>query len=86
LTQASGPPPGVRSADAAGKNPAVIAPNLTHPRCPAFICHLSVNKREDLSGTCRTPKIVAGANSERYSLSAEMQKSKGAAMRHYSKG
>jgi hypothetical protein len=35
---------GPRSADAASKNPATIAPSLSHLRCRCFICHLLVDE------------------------------------------
>jgi hypothetical protein len=46
---------GPRSADAASKNPATIAPSLSHLRCRCFICHLLV---DECDGALRhVPKV-----------------------------
>jgi hypothetical protein len=48
---------GPGSAGAAIKNPAAIAPSLSHLRCRAFVSHLPVNECEDCS-----PARAAGGN------------------------
>src|ERR1700730_4257151 len=64
---------GLRRAGAASKNPAAIARNLTHLRCRAFICHLSVNECDDcLPAHAEGGMIVVGAKSRVESLLTEM--------------